>query len=101
MSQEQLKTFLELAQTNLSIQKRISLASDVDEVELIAKQEGFSVSTSDLEDWHSHDEYSDGFEEDLFIVIELYILRGVGKGCDPEWKQLAKRRERRRDLGLD
>ena len=101
MSKEQLEAFLELAQSNFSIQERISRTSNVDEVELIAKQAGFSISTSDLEDWHSNDEYSDGFEEDLYIVIEMYNLRGVGKECDPEWKQLAKRRERRRDLGLD
>lgn len=83
------------------LQGRISHASDIDEIEAIAKQSGFSASTSDLEDWHDHDESSDGFKEDLHMLIQLYMWRGIGKRCDPEWMQAAKRRERRRELGLD
>lgn len=84
------------------LQGRISHASDIDEIEAIAKQSGFSVSTSDLEDWYDdHDESSDGFKEDLHMAIQLYKWRRIGKNCDPEWMQDAKRRERRRMLGLD
>ena len=83
------------------LQARISQASDIDEIEFIAKQAGFSVLSSDLQEWHGHDEYEEGFEEDLFMVIQMHAWRGLGKGCDPEWKQAAIRAQRRRELGLD
>ena len=101
VSQEHFKSFLELAHKDAGLQSRINQASDIDEIEFIAKQMGFSVSTSDLLEWHDLDECTDGFEEDLFMVIQMYVWRGVGKECDPEWKQAAMRAQRRHELGLE
>ena len=48
MTQEQLKTFLEKAKSNHSLQEKLKAAADSDAVIRIAKEAGFSVSADDL-----------------------------------------------------
>ena len=48
MNQEQLKTFLEKAKSNHSLQEKLKAASDIDAIAEIAKAAGFVVSTDAL-----------------------------------------------------
>ena len=48
MTQEQLKTFLEKAKSNHSLQEKLKAASDLDAIAEIAKAAGFVVSTDAL-----------------------------------------------------
>ena len=48
MNQEQLKTFLEKAKSNHSLQEKLKAAADSDSVVAIAREAGFSIYADDL-----------------------------------------------------
>ena len=48
MSEEQLKAFLEKAQSDTSLQKKLKAVTDADALVEIAKESGFSISADDL-----------------------------------------------------
>ena len=48
MSEEQLKTFLEKATGDASIQDKLKAAADIDSVVAIAKEAGFSIFAKEL-----------------------------------------------------
>ena len=48
MPEEQLKAFLEKVKADTNLQEKLKAAADADAVLAIAKEEGFSISTDDL-----------------------------------------------------
>ena len=54
MPEEQLKAFLEAVKANASLQEKLKAAADPDAVVAIAKREGFTVSTDELNRVHSN-----------------------------------------------
>lgn len=53
MSEEQLKSFLEKAKNDQSLQAQLKAASNLDEVLAIAKEAGFNISADDITETQS------------------------------------------------
>jgi predicted ribosomally synthesized peptide with nif11-like leader len=97
MTQEQLKTFLEKAKSNHSLQEKLKAAGDANAVVEIAKAAGFSISADDLTKAQSElsREELEGMAGgvDLFSIVArtpLCILgRDLNSGlCNMPWKKI-------------
>ena len=53
MSEEQLKSFLEMVKTDTSLQEKLKGVADVDAALVIAKEAGFAITAEDIQSMQS------------------------------------------------
>ena len=59
MSEEQLKSFLEMVKTDTSLQEKLKGVADVDAALVIAKEAGFAITAEDIQSMQSSTDLSD------------------------------------------
>ena len=59
MSEEQLKSFLEMVKTDTSLQEKLKGVTDADSALAIAKEAGFAITAEDIQSMQSSTDLSD------------------------------------------
>lgn len=76
MSEEQLKSFIEKANTDASLMEKLKAAGDVDAMITVAKDAGFTISADDVKNSIKSFNGADLSEEELEAVAGGFVISG-------------------------